>query len=574
MQALFSPSANEIPTLTDDYLVQLKARFVRIVTIGGLVMAWALVVLSFIAGEASPRLPFILVLVNVVTLYAWPATRNPRFVTAAALVTVIAAILISFLNLERPGIAVSVGGLAILAAAFLLSRTTFIAINIIMGTGLLVHFINVAQASDDFVNETTPAFVALGVFFVVSATGRYFSSTLQRFVATNRRTTDLLQAAADVGQITGKILEREQLFIRAVELIRDRFAYYHVQIFLVDEERRFANLVASTGDVGQELLKRQHRLAIGSQSVIGRVTRVGEPVIARDTDRDPLHARNELLPNTRSELALPILDGDRIIGALDVQSTRSNAFKQTDVQALQIMANQLGTAIRNADLFEGQAASLAENKRLFFELETRLREIQSLNRRLTQKSWDDYLSTHQTVTGVTAGETLETHAEWSDAMLEAGRRRRPILDVERGVVTVPIVLRGQVIGAMEVATAQMPDDDDSLELMQSVAQRLALSLDNARLFEEAQATTLQEQRLNQIVTQYQAAPSVDDLLKITMSELQQVFGAAQGSIRLGIGALPGVASENGSATHSGDGPPAVSNGHDKTAHQANGGPTS
>ncbi|MFW5692282.1 MAG: GAF domain-containing protein, partial [Chloroflexota bacterium] len=393
--------------------------------------------------------------------------------------------------------------------------------------------------------------VALGVLFILSLTARYFSETLQSFAGRNQRNTDLLQATAEVGQITTQILSLDELFNRSVELIRDRFAYYHVQVFLVDEDRKFARLVASTGDIGQKLLARQHRLAVGSQSVIGRVTQVGEPVVARDTDRDPLHSRNELLPNTRSELALPIFDGDRIIGALDVQSTRSNAFKPADVQALQVMANQLGTAIRNALLFQSQAESVQENKRLFFESEANLREIQRLNRQLTQRAWSDYLTNRRIVSGITARpDEVQEDAAWTPIMAQASQRRRPVA-AENGSSTlaVPIVLRGEVIGAIEIEPGEQGHNDNMIELAQTVAQRLAISLDNARLFEEAQQSTAQEQRLNEIATRYQAASTVDDLLEITLTELSDVLKASGGSIRLG-----GFrASENGSSGQTDDG---------------------
>jgi GAF domain-containing protein len=422
---------------------------------------------------------------------------------------------------------------ALISAAFILPRLAFLVVNGVLASIFSLHIVALSAANASFVDEITPAIIVLGILGVISFTGRYFSNTLQAFASRNQRNIDLLEATAAVGQITSKILDLDELFLRSVELIRDRFAYYHVQVFLVDEERKSARLVASTGEIGQRLLARAHALTVGSQSVIGRVTQVGEPVIARDTDRDIIHAHNELLPNTRSELALPILDGDRIIGALDVQSTRSNAFNPADVRALQVMANQLGTAIRNARLFQAQAESVSENKRLFLESEANLREIQRLNRQLTQKVWTDYLDNRQSSMGVTLADDVETNAEWTDAMIQAGKRRRPVVD-ENGVVTVPIVLRGEVLGAIEVETGQAVEDEDLIEIVQAISQRLAIGLDNARLFEEAQQSAMQEQRINSIVGRYQAAGTVDDLLQITLSELKDVFGASQGSIRLAV----------------------------------------
>jgi GAF domain-containing protein len=369
---------------------------------------------------------------------------------------------------------------------------------------------------------------------MLSVTVRFLSAALQNLVSVSERTNHLLQGVSEIGQVMSRLVQLDELFPRAVDLIRERFAFYHVQIFQVDDSREYAVLVASTGEAGKQLMSRSHRLAVGSQSVIGRVTQIGEVVIALDSDRDTVHARNELLRDTRSELAVPIIEGDRIIGALDVQSTRPNAFDAVDVQALQAMANQLASAIRTARLFEEQQDSVQENKRVLLEAEMSLREIQRLNQQLTHADWERYLDEDGRVMGVTLGAAgLEKDAEWSDDMIAASRTRQPVLrkDGER-VISVPIVLRGEVLGAIEIT----PEDDvreaDASEMIQSVAERLAISLDNARLFEEAQAATRQEQRINEIVGRYQSAATVEELLQITLTELSESLGAQQAAIRL------------------------------------------
>jgi GAF domain-containing protein len=376
------------------------------------------------------------------------------------------------------------------------------------------------------------------IFFFLSGAIRYLIAQMELTAYKASRSARLLQSTAEVGQVLSQVLNMDDLLRQAVELIRDRFAFYHVQVFLVDEAREYANLVASTGDVGQRLIERQHRLPVGSQSVIGRVAQVGEAVISRDTDTDSVHAVNELLPNTRSELALPILDGERIVGALDVQSTRRNAFLDEDIQALQVMANQLATAMRNATLFENIQASLRENKRLFLEAEANLRENQRLNSQFAATAWANYLATAKGVSAITLDQGYgvpQFEADWSEAMREAQRRVRPITRNQDGqqMTAVPIVLRGAVIGAIEVA-AQDVRETDMIEMMNAIAQRLATNLDNVRLYEEAQEATLQEQKINTVVARYQAASSVDEMLQITLSELSEALGAEQGTIRLGL----------------------------------------
>ena len=392
--------------------------------------------------------------------------------------------------------------------------------------------------------------IEISIIFTIGILVRYFLKNSEQNSGQIERTNELLQASAEIGQITTKLLDIDSLFNHSVELIRNRFGYYHVQIFMVDDAREYARLVASTGRAGEQLLARGHRLVVGSQSVIGRVTQTAEPVIARDTDRtSAVHARNELLPNTRSELALPILDGEHIIGALDVQSTRDNAFTPNDVQALQVIANQIGIAVRNARLFEQQEASVRENKRLFFESETNLREIQRLNRQLTQNAWETFLESEEKAEGVTiTKDGLKPEADWSDTMINATQKGKVSRAQDgSGVLAIPIILRGEILGAIEIKPSGNFREDDTIEMVQNVAQRLAITLDNARLFEEAQASTRQEQQLNNIVSRYQSADSIDELLQITLTELSETLGAKQGAIRLGSvnsGEKPNVTNGN------------------------------
>src|SRR5690606_6220170 len=134
-----------------------------------------------------------------------------------------------------------------------------------------------------------------------------------RLFEETRRQSAHLTAAAEISRAASSLLALDDLLNTAITLIQQAFGYYHVQVFLVDDQHRDAVLRASTGEIGALLLARGHKLAIGSQSIIGQVTATGEPVIARDTDQDRVHRRNELLPDTRAELAVPLRYGNRII---------------------------------------------------------------------------------------------------------------------------------------------------------------------------------------------------------------------------------------------------------------------
>ncbi len=514
-----------------DLFIRLHARFIRALAVVGMALSIAGILIQVLRrGEAALTLTIAAFL--GVSILLWLVVERGQTQVAAALIVATFALTAA----AAPQAFLPMSALALISGAALGNRLTFIIANVVV---YAVGLIGIAQIWPGF-SGAMPAeaeqrlvqFLALGV---VGLATRYFIEETERAALQARRGTALLQAVAEISRGLGSILDLEPMLAAAVEQVRDRLAFYHVQVFLVNEAGSHAELVASTGEVGQQLLARQHRLAVGSASVIGRVTLLGQPVIARDTD--PGYLPNDLLPDTRAELAVPILDGDRIIGALDVQSRYREAFDAERVQALQVMANLLGTSIRNARLFAAQEQNTAETRRLYLEAEQNLREIQRLNQQLTRAGWEAYLRSRRTVTGVTLGaDQPAAEGEWSAAQIEAGRRRQPVTVVQdgRAVTAVPMLLGEEVIGVIEIETEDPSQAANVVETVEAVAQRLSLSLDKARLFEESQEAAAYEQRINDIVARYQTITRVDDLLRVTLTELSQSLGAARGAIRLSV----------------------------------------
>ena len=188
-------------------------------------------------------------------------------------------------------------------------------------------------------------------------------------------------------------LALNEVLNNAVEQIESEYpAIYHAQIFLVDETRQNAKLVASTGEVGRLLLGRKHSLPVGSLSVIGQVTVQGNPIIARTGAGDGVHRRNEFLPETMVEAAFPLRIGDNIIGALDMQSKSSGAFDDDDIPTFQSLADHLAIAIDNARLFEETEKRLQENQQLVEQTRRAAADVERLNQQLTGRFWEEYLS--------------------------------------------------------------------------------------------------------------------------------------------------------------------------------------
>jgi HAMP domain-containing protein len=191
--------------------------------------------------------------------------------------------------------------------------------------------------------------------------------------------TRQVRTASEVARAVISTPNLEDLMRRAVELIRERFGFYHAAIFLLDDPGENAVLRAATGEVGAAMIARGHKLGVGSMSIIGWVTSRNEPRVASDVSRDPIHFKSELLPGTRSEAAVPLQVAGRVLGALDVQSLEPNAFSPEDIDLLQTLADQLSAAIQNARLAQTSALA-ADRARLISEATARLTGVLEMDK--------------------------------------------------------------------------------------------------------------------------------------------------------------------------------------------------
>jgi len=343
-------------------------------------------------------------------------------------------------------------------------------------------------------------------------------------------------------EITSRVLRRADLtdtLNTAVEEIRASYPLaYHVQIFLIDDARQNARLAASTGDVGQVLLARGHQLAVGSMSVIGRVTSRGEVVVARSGSTDSVHKRNEFLPETVVEAALPLRSGDRVIGALDLQSKVPDAFFESDIPIFQALADNIAVAIDNARLLENAEARVRENQALNEQLRQNLVDIQRLNLQLTERSWRDYLVKveRQNLSVDLNNDQIMDLTQVTPTLNEAIQTNRVVQHIIGGasLVAIPIAVRGLVIGAFEFELdGEQALDTEDLEMMQTVSERLGLALESSRLFEENRRTAQREAVVNEIGSRITASNSVNSVLNEAARSIQNTLGANRVAIRLG-----------------------------------------
>lgn len=210
--------------------------------------------------------------------------------------------------------------------------------------------------------------------------GRDITERKQAEEALERRAVQL-QAAADISSMASSVLDPNELIQRVVELIRERFDLYYVGLFLVDqtdEAYKWAVLRAGTGEAGRKMVKQRHELRVSEgHSMVGECIAAGEARVEQDVSKAAVHSRNPLLPDTRSELALPLISHGEVIGALTVQSAEPLAFTEEDISILQTMAGQVANAI--------------ENTRLYEQTKDALKELETINHSYIRQSWDSYL---------------------------------------------------------------------------------------------------------------------------------------------------------------------------------------
>jgi GAF domain-containing protein len=329
-------------------------------------------------------------------------------------------------------------------------------------------------------------------------------------------------------------LAPDNLYLEIIRVLKDFSGAEHVQLYLVDADRKNATLVAtsSTTPIGQ-------RVGIGSLGTIGRVTISGQPVVVREAEGSQSHRRSAFLPGTRAELALPLRAGTEIIGALDLQSQQADAFANSDIETYERLANQIAIAVDNARLYAETQERLGENQRLFEQTRTHLREIERLNQQLIGGAWAEYLRGAPTAPAYTVDRVtgqVEDAAEWTSTLADASRRNQVLVRQTGQVkfVSLPISVRGQVIGAMEFEIA--PDQDVSGEqvtILQQVVERLGLAAENARLLEEAQRLAQREALVNEISARLQATTNVDAVIAAATQSLADAFQAPRVAIRLG-----------------------------------------
>jgi GAF domain-containing protein/DNA-binding LacI/PurR family transcriptional regulator len=201
----------------------------------------------------------------------------------------------------------------------------------------------------------------------------------ERLVRALEKRTTHLQAAAEVSHAAGSVLDPDELIRRAVELVSERLSLYYAGLFLVDRTGEWAVLKAGTGEAGLQLVEQGYTLPVDEGTAVGWSVAHQQARIVSAADGDTVFSDNPLLPETRSELALPLISRGQAIGAMTFQSTDESAFSEEDVAVFQAMADQLANAIANARLFDRAQRELSERKQIEDALKHRLEQLAALS---------------------------------------------------------------------------------------------------------------------------------------------------------------------------------------------------
>ncbi|HKZ85423.1 MAG TPA: CHASE4 domain-containing protein [Anaerolineae bacterium] len=366
--------------------------------------------------------------------------------------------------------------------------------------------------------------------------------------------TAQLRASADVGHAAASILDTDRLLREVVNLISSRFGFYYTAVFTLDQAGRYAVLREATGEAGRALKERGHKLEVGGESMVGYVTAQGNPRAALDVGKELAHFANHLLPDTRSEIALPLVVGDRVLGALDVQSTQEAAFDEASVAVLQSMADQVAVAIANAQSFETIQRALDTTTRLYeagralFAATTAGDAYEAARRAWTSASvpdldrlgifmisqrdaqradspveywaaaeWDArspllssatgegpgvragarYRPDEMPLTRLATGDTVLVVRDADDPRLPAPTRQVTQQAGVKAALVFPLLIRGRLEGLV-IGTARQPIDirEDDVRFIQAVAEQLSVVLGALRAKEETQAALARVEDLN------------------------------------------------------------------------------
>ncbi|OQX62783.1 MAG: hypothetical protein B5M51_05665 [Anaerolinea sp. 4484_236] len=323
--------------------------------------------------------------------------------------------------------------------------------------------------------------------------------------------TRQLQATAEVAHDALSIQDVPTLLTNITDLISKRFDYYHAGIFLLDLKGEYAILQAASSEGGQAMLERGHQLRVGSEGIVGATAAEQRPHIALDTGIDAVFFNNPDLPNTRSEMALPLVGQEKVIGVLDIQSTEAQAFTQQDIVVFQTLADQIALAIENA--------------RLVAESRSTVEQLKTIAKQQASAEWSESLK--KQAFGY-------VYTPLKIKKLNNTSANKPLKSADATVqrVKIPINLRGQMIGNIALDRANGKWTKKEQALVADIASQVGLAVENARLLDETREQAKRDHLISQVSSRMRETLDVETVLQTAVREIRKSLKLHDISIQL------------------------------------------
>lgn len=373
-----------------------------------------------------------------------------------------------------------------------------------------------------------------------------------------------VRTAAEIARDTSGTLDLSELLQKSVNLVRERYGFYHASVFLLDAIGEYAVLEESTGEAGARMKGAGHKLAVGSQSIVGQTTATGVPLVVNDVRQDPTYYPNPLLPETRSEAAIPLKVGDQIIGALDVQSRRVNAFSEEDISTLQILADQVAVAVTNANLFTRTQEQISKH-RMLHQITSAASSSDTVQEALEKAVHGLHLALGNDRIGlfiarpdgllemryhagyIELGEEPITVQSGEGIVGQVALNRRamlvrdsqaepqyiPIDPNVRSELAVPVVYRDELIGVLNLESVEPAAYDESdTEIMTSLVANLASVLSNLQLLGQIRQQVERQRQIFEITSKIRQSVDIQTILETSASELAKALKARRAAIQV------------------------------------------
>jgi GAF domain-containing protein len=356
---------------------------------------------------------------------------------------------------------------------------------------------------------------------------------MERTAALERRALQL-QAAAEVGRVATRIRGLDDLLTMTVHLICERFGVYHAGIFLIDSSGDFAELRASNNRGGSPPQSQAYRIKVSEGGLVGNAMQKRQPLIASDLRETGNLGDRIFLPDTRSEIVLPLIVGENLLGALDVHSVEAAFFNADHLLSLQLLSDQVAIAIENARLFSENQTTLEASKRAYGDL--------------SRDAWGTLLRARPELGFLcTVQDAInQVQGDWPEEMI-AARRDNQVIHIDPKTIAIPIRIRDQVTGAVRL---RKPDDAGSwtekeVVLMQTITDQLSVALESARLYQETQRRAERERLAGEITAHLRSSNDPQTILQTAVQELRQALQASRAQVLISASPFKPSTVDNG-----------------------------